>query len=133
MVPINVTKVKLDLLSRTFGCSKGSLPFTYLGLPLRLTKPKVEEFLPLVNRCDRRLVSTSSFLSQAGRLELTNLVVSSLTFFMGTLSLPVSIINQIDKYMKHYLWRRPEANARKPPKSCLNFGVQSKEKEGGLR
>ena len=70
MVPINVSEEKMDLLSRTFGFSKGSLPFTYLGLPLRLSKPKVKEFLPLVNRCERRLVSTSSFLSQAGRLEL---------------------------------------------------------------
>jgi len=114
-----------------FGFSKGSLPFTYLGLPLRLSKPKVKEFLPLVNRCERRLVSTSSFLSQAGRLELTNLVVSSLlTFFVGTLSLPLSIINQIDKYMKHYLWiRRREANTRKPPKAAWTLVCKAKKKE----
>lgn len=33
MVPINVNETKLDILARTLGCSKGSLPFTYLGLP----------------------------------------------------------------------------------------------------
>ena len=131
MVPINVSEEKMDLLSRTFGFSKGSLPFTYLGLPLRLTKPKVEEFLPLVNRCERRLVSTSSFLSQAGRLELTNLAVSSLlTFFVGTLSLPLSIINQIDKYMKHYLRIKSlEANARKPPKVAWTLVCKAKKKK----
>jgi ABC-type spermidine/putrescine transport system permease subunit I len=42
MVPINLTEEKLDLLSTGFGCAKGSLPFTYLGLPLGTTKPKVE-------------------------------------------------------------------------------------------
>jgi hypothetical protein len=44
MVPINMTEEKLDLLSTGFGCTKGSLPFTYLGLPLGTTKPKVEDF-----------------------------------------------------------------------------------------
>jgi hypothetical protein len=39
MVQIKVSQEKL-LLARTFGCSIGSLSFTYLGLPLCLTKPK---------------------------------------------------------------------------------------------
>ena len=72
MVPINISEGKLEILARTFGCATGSLPFTYLGLPLGITKPKVEDFLPLVNKCERRLASVSTFLSQAGRLEITN-------------------------------------------------------------
>jgi len=51
MLPINISEERLDHLARTFGCSKGSLPFTYLGLPLGLTKPKIQDFLPLVNKC----------------------------------------------------------------------------------
>jgi hypothetical protein len=34
MVPINISEERFDILAQTFGCSKGSLPFTYLGLPL---------------------------------------------------------------------------------------------------
>jgi len=49
MVPINLSEEKLDHLARTFGYDKGSFPFTYLVLPLGITKPKVEDFLPLVN------------------------------------------------------------------------------------
>ena len=41
MIPINVSEEKLDILARTFGCSKGSLPFTYLGLPLSVSRPRV--------------------------------------------------------------------------------------------
>jgi len=41
IVPINVSDDRLEVLSRTFGCATGSLPFTYLGLPLNLTKPKI--------------------------------------------------------------------------------------------
>lgn len=50
VVPINVSEERLEILSRTFGCGKGSLPFTYLGLPLSLTKPRTEDFLPLISR-----------------------------------------------------------------------------------
>jgi len=68
MLPINISEEKIDLLARTFGCSKGSLPFTYLGLPLGTTKPKVLDFLPPVNKCERRLGGVSSLLNQTGRL-----------------------------------------------------------------
>jgi hypothetical protein len=49
---INIEDSKFDLLAQTFGCSKGTLPFTYLGLPLGLTKPKVQDFLPLISKCE---------------------------------------------------------------------------------
>jgi len=58
MYPINLTVDKLNNLAATFGCCAGSLPFTYLRLPLGLTKPKIDDFLPLVTRCERRLIST---------------------------------------------------------------------------
>ena len=102
MLPINISEEKLDLLARTFSCSKGSLPFTYLGLPLGTTKPKVIDFLPLVNKCERRLGGVSSMLNQAGRLQITNALFSSLpTYYMCTLELPKPVIKQIDKFRKN--------------------------------
>jgi len=50
MVPFNVNEQKLNILANTFGCSIGSLPFTYLGLPLSITKPTVADFWPLVSK-----------------------------------------------------------------------------------
>jgi hypothetical protein len=55
MVPINVSNEKLDHLARTFGCATGSFPFTYLGLPMGISRPRVDDFLPLINKCERRL------------------------------------------------------------------------------
>lgn len=46
LVPINMEEHRTHLLAQLFGCEVGSLPFTYLGLPLGLTKPKVIDFLP---------------------------------------------------------------------------------------
>ena len=44
MIHVNISEERLHILSQTFGCSKGSLPFTYLGLPLSLYKPSVADF-----------------------------------------------------------------------------------------
>jgi hypothetical protein len=48
MAPLNISDEKLDQLASTFDCQKGSLPFTYLGLPLGTSKPNIQEFLPLI-------------------------------------------------------------------------------------
>jgi hypothetical protein len=89
MVPINMQQNNFDELAASFGCAKGTLPFTYLDLPLSISKPIVADFWPLVNKCERRLISISFFRSQAERLELTNVVFSALhTFAMCTFSLP---------------------------------------------
>lgn len=132
MVPINVQRDKFDELASFFGCAKEALPFTYLGLPLSISKPTVADFWPLVNKCERRLISISSFLSQAGRLELTNAIFSALpTFSMCTFSLPKTIIKQIDKYRKHCLWRGSDINNKKPPKAAWPMVCIPKE-EGVL-
>jgi hypothetical protein len=112
---INLSQQRLYHLAATFGCSVGSLPFTYLGLPLNLQKPLVEDCLPLVLRIERRLISTSLFLSHGGNLQLVNSVLSSMeTFYMCSIKIPVTIIKQIDKYRRHCLWRGGDINSKKP-------------------
>jgi hypothetical protein len=53
MVPINITPERFDVLAQVFGCSKGSLLFTYLGLPLSMTRPTVADFWPIVSRYEK--------------------------------------------------------------------------------
>jgi hypothetical protein len=81
MLPINISQEKIHELSSTFDCQEGSMPFTYLGLPLGSTKPRIEDFLPLVRKMERKLISTSALLSQAGRLELVNSVLTSTVIY----------------------------------------------------
>jgi hypothetical protein len=40
ILPINVSDEEIQTLALTFGCTVGTLPFTYLGLPMGTTKPK---------------------------------------------------------------------------------------------
>jgi hypothetical protein len=48
-------------LAATFHCKAGYFPFTYLGLPLGLSKPNAQDCFPLVQRIERRLVNTCRF------------------------------------------------------------------------
>ncbi|XP_071683219.1 uncharacterized protein [Lolium perenne] len=47
MVPINVPAEDMKVLAEAFGCQIASLPFTYLGLPLGTTKPKLNDLAPI--------------------------------------------------------------------------------------
>jgi len=132
MLPINVPEQRLKLLANTFGCQTGTLPFTYLGLPLGTTKPRIIDFLPLVNKCERRLGGISDLLNQAGRLQVTNAVFSSLpTYYMCTLEIPKAVIKQIDKFRKSCLWRGNNANGTGQPKVAWKLVCKDKS-EGGL-
>jgi hypothetical protein len=108
------------------------MPFTYLGVPLGLSKPKICHFLPLIHRIEKRLSCTSALLSQAGRLELVNSVFSALpTFLMCTLKIPVTTVKKIDSYRKHCLWRGNDVNSKKPALAAWSMITQTK-KNGGL-
>jgi hypothetical protein len=102
--PINLSQEILDHLAAIFQCQTGNIPFTYLELPLSLNKPIVQDCLPLVHRVEKRLISTSILLSQGGKLQMVNSVLSSLlTFYMCSIKVPISILEQIDKYRRQYL------------------------------
>jgi hypothetical protein len=91
----------IEHLAQTFGCQLGTMPFTYLGLPLGTTKPTVHDFTPLLNRTKRRLSGLSRLLSYDGRLILVNSVLTALpTFYMCSLKLPPQVGKQIDTYRK---------------------------------
>jgi hypothetical protein len=106
MFPINVTQEKMQILANTFGCQIGSLPFTYLGLPMGMTKPRVDGYAPLMDKIERRLTACSSLLSYSGRLEMVKFVLSVIaTYTMCTLKLPKGMIDNIDRARKQCLWR----------------------------
>src|SRR4051812_4869370 len=63
LVPINVTMNNTQDLTNTLNCQLGSFPFTYLGLPMSTHKPKIEKFMNMMHRIDRRLSGCSTMLS----------------------------------------------------------------------
>jgi hypothetical protein len=91
----------------------------------------IEDLLPLVQRIERRLISTSNFLTHAAKLEMDNSVFSALPrFYMGKIKLSPTVAKQIDKYRKYCLWRGADLNARKP--SLAAWKLITRPKKRGL-
>jgi hypothetical protein len=126
MVPINVSNEKLNHLTRTFGCATGSFPFTYIGLPMGMNKPKVDDFLPLISKYERRLSYVLPFFSQASKLEITNSVLTALPMYtMCSIALPKTMIKQIDKYKKKLSLEESRRECKENGKGCLAHGLQT--------
>jgi hypothetical protein len=89
MIPINMDEERLLHFTRTLNCKKGNFTFTYLGIPLGITKPSIEHFLPMVTRVERRLCGIADFLNYGGKLQMVKSVLASLPIlFMGCLDVP---------------------------------------------
>jgi hypothetical protein len=108
------------------------MPFTYLGLPLGTTRSKIQDLLPLVDRMERRLVCTSSFLAYGGRLQLIRSRLSSIPItFLCSLDIPQGIIAQMNRIIRQCLWSNRDTELK--GKSLASWEMICKLKEkGGL-
>ncbi|XP_020168394.1 uncharacterized protein [Aegilops tauschii subsp. strangulata] len=57
-------------LAGVFGCSVGSLPFTYLGLLMGTTRPNVMDLMPTVHTVERKTSTALSLMSSGAKLTL---------------------------------------------------------------
>jgi hypothetical protein len=63
---------------------------------------------------------------------MVNSILSSLsTFFMSTIKVAIEVLNQIDIYRRHCLWRGGDLNGNKPPLATWKMVCIPKNK-GGL-
>jgi hypothetical protein len=87
----------------------GKLPFTYLGLPLGVTKPTIRDLSPLVGLVERQLNASARFLGYGGRLEFVRSVLSTLpTFYMCSLKIQKTVLNMCNRAQRHCLWAKEE-------------------------
>lgn len=54
MVPFNLTQSESDLAEAIMGCQRTTLPISYLGMPLHITKPDRQAFMPLIEKIEKR-------------------------------------------------------------------------------
>ncbi|GAV92484.1 LOW QUALITY PROTEIN: zf-RVT domain-containing protein, partial [Cephalotus follicularis] len=85
---------------------EGTLPVTYLGLPLITKKLTKADCSPLVERIVARTNSwVSKALSFAGRLQLVKATLTNMqTYWCSTFLLPMSIIKACEKALRSFLW-----------------------------
>jgi hypothetical protein len=134
MFPINMDEERLSHFTSTLNCQKGSFPFTYLGLPLGLTKPTLENFMPMVVRVEKRLCGIADFLDYGGKLLMVKSVLSSLPIsYMSCLEIPVTINEQVIKYMRHCLWRKKNSDVQAKGSALVAWKKNCRPKtQGGL-
>ncbi|XP_062085770.1 uncharacterized protein LOC133791878 [Humulus lupulus] len=86
--------------------TEGSFPLKYLGVPMRPTKWKHEDCDIVIQKFRVRIHSWASrHLSFAGRIQLIHSVLIGLrNYWMGIFTLPQSIIKEIEKLCRSFLW-----------------------------
>jgi len=84
----------------------GSLPFNYLGAPIFKGRPKVVHFQPIADRVKSKLSAwKASLLSMAGRVQLFKSVIQSMLLHtMSIYSWPISLIKEVEKWIKNFIW-----------------------------
>ncbi|KAJ9561158.1 hypothetical protein OSB04_006318 [Centaurea solstitialis] len=88
----------------------GSLPVRYLGVPLLSNKLFHKDCLALIDKVKRRILDwKNKWLSFAGRLQLINSVLSSISVYWASMFLlPISVVNEIRKLLRTFLWSSGE-------------------------
>lgn len=126
------TDQKREEVQNQFQFASGTLPVRYLGLPLLTKRMTVNDYLPLIEKIRKRISSwTGRFLSYAGRSQLIQSVIMSLTnFWMAAFRLPSSCIKEIERICSAYLWSGPELNGRKNKIAWKD--ICKTKQEGGL-
>lgn len=118
-------------LAVAFGCQIGKMPFTYLGLPVGTTRPKMVDFMPLVDCMEIRMTASSSLLNQGERLQFLNFALSSMPiFFLCSLVVPAGILKQLERMQRQCLCRKHRSE---PAPSLVAWELICRPKnKGGL-
>ncbi|GKU96367.1 hypothetical protein SLEP1_g9608 [Rubroshorea leprosula] len=105
-IGINVDNVWEKEMTCLLNCKLGSLPCKYLGIPLGADPRRIATWKPLIESFKRKLSSWKGrYLSFGGRITLINSVLSSLpVFLMSFFLIPKSVIKEVDKIRRQFLW-----------------------------
>jgi hypothetical protein len=102
----SITQGRLSLIMQLFRFNIGSLPFLYLGVLIFKGKPKACYLQPIVDKIKLKLSAwKASLLSIAGRVQLVrSVILSMLTYSISIYSWPVSLLKEIEKCIRNFIW-----------------------------
>jgi hypothetical protein len=99
-------KRKAELAS-ILGCTLGTMPVKYLGMPLSINYVKPKDFGWLFDKVRSKMEGWMfRALSFAGRVELAKSVLySCLTYWLQSFRFPVSVIREIESMISNFIWK----------------------------
>jgi hypothetical protein len=105
MVPVGEVN-NIGVLAEIMGCEVGSLPITYLGMPLGARFEDKACWNRLVEKSVKTLATWKrSYLSKGGRIALIKSTLSNLpTYLLSLLPIPVAIAKRIESIQCDFLW-----------------------------
>jgi hypothetical protein len=103
---VNVSNDFLGVAERFLHCSRASLTFTYLGLPVGANARKLSTWQPLIDTISKKLGTWNNrWISMGGRVVLLNSVLNSIPiFFLSYLKMPVKVWKLIVGLQRRFLW-----------------------------
>lgn len=87
-------------------CKTGSLPLSYLGLPLGASRSKRKTWKPVIEKVKARLAGWKRrMLSFAGRLALIKSVLSCLpVYYLSLFRMPEGVAKDFERIQAAFLW-----------------------------
>ncbi|KAM0033825.1 hypothetical protein Hdeb2414_s0016g00490411 [Helianthus debilis subsp. tardiflorus] len=108
-----LTKMKLRLVS-SLNYEVGSLPFTYLGIPIGVNMKRAKFWSPVVEKFKSKLSKWKErYLSFSGRVTMAKSVLGSLPSYYLSLSVaPKCILNKLESIRRDFVWGFFETNKK---------------------
>uniref|UniRef100_A0A2N9I4J4 Reverse transcriptase domain-containing protein n=1 Tax=Fagus sylvatica TaxID=28930 RepID=A0A2N9I4J4_FAGSY len=105
LVPVGKV-LNISFLAEILCCRIGSLPMSYLGLPLGASFKASAVWNPILEKVERRLAGWQKlYLSKGGRLTLLKSTLSSLpTYYLSLFTVPKHVAARIEKLQRNFLW-----------------------------
>ena len=99
------TDVKASVLSLS-GFTEGTLPITYLGLPLVSKSLNARDCQPLIIKITKRIeLWTNKFISQGGRLQLIDSILAAIqSYWARFLFFPDKVVKRLSSIFAKFLW-----------------------------
>lgn len=106
LIGVNVREDFMEMACNFLNCSRGSVPFNYLGLPVGANGRSMSTWEPLVETLSRRLNSSGyKYISFGGRIVLLNSVLNSIPiFYLSFLKMPDKVWRKIVRVQREFLW-----------------------------
>jgi hypothetical protein len=106
LMGINVPLSFMDTACNFLNCKQGSIPFSYLGLPVGANPRRGATWDPLIDHLKKRLQSWGNrFVSLGGRIVLLNSVLNAIPiFYLSFMKVPAVMLKKITRIQREFLW-----------------------------
>ncbi|KAK9058221.1 hypothetical protein SSX86_023061 [Deinandra increscens subsp. villosa] len=129
---IGVNTKELARFAKIVGCKSDCLPFSYLGLPVGKNMSRIANWIPILEKFNKRLNKWKrNLLSIGGRATLVTSVLGALgSYYFSMFPLPRNVIKKLESIRARFFWGFDDQE-KKSPWIKWDLVLTSKE-NGGL-